>query len=124
MEIRKLQEIVVAALEEIKGKEIEVIDTTRLTALFERIIVACGDSNRQVRSLARNVGDKVREAGGEVLSVEGEDAGEWVLVDLGSIVVHVMQPATRSYYNLEELWRTTPVARRGTVTEDGFAALS
>ena len=104
MDIRKLQKIVVNALEDIKGKDIEVINTTKLTSLFERIVVATGDSNRQVRSLARNVAEKVREAGAEILSTEGEDGGEWVLVDLGEIVVHIMQPAVRSYYNLEELW--------------------
>ena len=104
MDIRKLQKIAVAALEDIKGVDIEVINTAKLTPLFERIVIACGESNRQVRSLARNVEDKVREAGGQVLSTEGEDGGEWVLVDLGDIVVHVMQPAIRTYYNLEELW--------------------
>lgn len=104
MNATQLTELAVAALEDIKGRDIEVIDTSRLTPLFERIVVASGDSNRQVRSLARNVHDKVREAGEEVLSVEGEDGGEWVLVDLGDIVVHIMQPAIRSYYNLEELW--------------------
>lgn len=108
MELRKLQKLVVAALEDIKGKDIEVINTSRLTSLFERIIIACGDSNRQVKALARNVQDKVREAGGEVLSTEGEASGEWVLVDLGDIVVHVMQPAIRSYYNLEALWQESP----------------
>ena len=100
----QLENIVVAALEEIKGKGIEVIDTSKLTPLFERIVIASGDSNRQVRALARNVEDKLREAGAEILSTEGEDAGEWILVDVGSIVVHVMQPAIRAYYNLEELW--------------------
>lgn len=104
MNISKLQKIVVDALEDIKGRDIEVINTSKLTPLFERIVIACGDSNRQVKSLARNVQDKVREAGGDVISTEGEDTGEWVLVDLGDIVVHVMQPAIRSYYNLEELW--------------------
>lgn len=104
MELRKLQKIAVSALEDIKAKDIEVLNTTRLSSLFERVIVASGDSNRQVRSLARNVADKVREAGCEVLSVEGEENGEWVLVDLGDIVVHVMQPAIRAYYNLEDLW--------------------
>ena len=104
MKPSQLEKIVVAALEDVKGKDIEVINTARLTALFERIVVASGDSNRQVRSLARNVEDKVRAAGGTVISTEGEDGGEWVLVDLGEIVVHVMQPAIRSYYNLEELW--------------------
>lgn len=104
MKATQLEKIVVAALEDIKGKDIEVINTTKLTPLFERIVIASGDSNRQVRSLARNVEDKVREAGVEILSTEGEDGGEWVLVDLGDVVVHVMQPAIRSYYNLEELW--------------------
>lgn len=108
MDVRKLQKIVVAALEDIKGEDIEVINTTKLTSLFDRLVVASGNSNRQVKSLARNVQDKVREAGGEVFGVEGEGTGEWVLVDLGSVVVHVMQPAVRSYYNLEELWQTRP----------------
>jgi ribosome-associated protein len=121
MELRKLQKIAVTALEDVKGKDIAVIDTTRLTSLFDRIIVACGDSNRQVRALARHVEDKVREAGGQVFSVEGEEAGEWVLVDLGDVVVHVMQPAVRSYYNLEELWQSTP-ARHGKTPKDKQAA--
>ena len=108
MDVRKLQKIVVAALEDIKGEDIEVINTTKLTSLFDRLVVASGNSNRQVKALARNVQDKVREAGGEVFGIEGEDTGEWVLVDLGAIVVHVMQPAVRSYYNLEELWQTRP----------------
>ena len=104
METRQIEQLVIAALEDIKAKDIEVIDTSKLTPLFESIIIACGDSNRQVRSLARNVGDKVREAGVEILSTEGEDSGEWILVDLGAVVVHIMQPTIRSYYNLEELW--------------------
>ena len=104
MNAAQLEKIVVAALEDIKGKNIEVINTAKLTPLFERIVIASGDSNRHVRSLARNVEDKAREAGAEILSTEGEDGGEWVLVDLGSVVVHVMQPAVRSYYSLEELW--------------------
>ncbi|THF65035.1 ribosome silencing factor [Pseudothauera rhizosphaerae] len=104
MEIAKLQKLVVDALEDIKAKDIEVIDTSKLTALFDRIVIASADSNRQTRALARNVQDKVKEAGGQVVSVEGEETGEWVLVDLGDVVVHVMQPAIRSYYNLEELW--------------------
>ena len=104
MDVSKLQKLVVAALEDIKGHDIEVINTSKLTPMFDRIVIACGDSNRQVKSLARNVQDKVREAGGEIISSEGEESGEWVLVDLGSIVVHVMQPTIRAYYNLEELW--------------------
>jgi ribosome-associated protein len=108
MQLAKLQKIAVAALEDIKAKDITVLNTTKLTALFDRVIVATGDSNRQVKSLARSVHDKVKEAGGEVIGMEGEESGEWVLVDLGDIVVHVMQPTVRSYYNLEELWQTTP----------------
>lgn len=112
MDLRKLQKIVVTALEDIKGRDIEVINTTRLTSLFDRMVIATGDSNRQVKALARNVQEKVREAGGDVISAEGEEAGEWVLVDLGDIVVHVMQASTRQYYNLEELWQATPAQRR------------
>ncbi|WP_415033096.1 ribosome silencing factor [Azonexus sp.] len=112
MDIHTLEKIVVDALEDIKGKAIEVIDTQQLTPLFERMVIATGDSNRQVRSLADNVQKKVREAGGSVVSVEGEDSGEWVLVDLGEMIVHVMQPATRAYYNLEELWQASPAQPR------------
>jgi ribosome-associated protein len=104
MKVTQIEKIVVAALEDIKGKGIEAIDTRKLTPLFGRIIVASGDSNRHVRSLARNVKDKAREAGVEILSTEGEEAGEWALVDLGDVVVHIMQPAVRSHYALEELW--------------------
>ena len=89
MDIRKLERIVVNALEDIKGKDIEVINTRKLTELFSRIVIASGDSNRQCKALAGNVEDKVREAGGEIIGVEGMDTGEWVLVDLGEIVVHV-----------------------------------
>jgi ribosome-associated protein len=108
MDIRKLQKIAVTALEDIKGKDIEVLNTIKLTPLFERVIIATGDSNRQVKALARNVRDAVKEAGGEVIGMEGEENGEWVLVDLGDIVVHVMQPLVRAHYNLEELWKTPP----------------
>jgi ribosome-associated protein len=110
MDIRKLQRIVVNALEDIKGKDIEVINTRQLTSLFDRLVICSGDSNRQVKALARNVQEKVKEAGGEVVGVEGEDTGDWVLVDCGDLVVHVMQPAVRSYYNLEELWQARPAA--------------
>lgn len=108
MDIRKLQKLVVDALEDIKGEDIEVINTTKLTSLFDRVVIATGNSNRQVKALARSVHDKVKEAGGEVIGIEGEDGGEWVLVDLDDIVVHIMQPAVRAYYNLEELWQTKP----------------
>lgn len=108
MNTTKLQKLAVAALEDIKGEDIQVINTTKLTAMFDRIVIATGNSNRQVKSLARSVHDKVKEAGGDVVGMEGEDSGEWVLVDLGSVVVHVMQPTVRAYYNLEELWQARP----------------
>lgn len=122
MDIKKLERIVVDALEDIKAKDIDVIDTTRLTPLFDRVVVASADSNRQTRALARHVQDKAREAGFEVVSVEGEDVGEWVLVDLGDIVVHIMQPAIRLYYNLEELWTTAATPRRPGMTGGARAA--
>jgi ribosome-associated protein len=112
MDLKKLEKTVVEALEDIKARDIEVIDTSRLTPLFDRVVVASADSNRQTRALARHVQDKVKEAGGEVVSSEGEDSGEWVLVDLADIVVHIMQPAIRSYYNIEELWSATPSTSR------------
>lgn len=113
MDIRKLQRIVVSALEDIKGRDIEVINTRKLSPLFDRIVIASADSTRQVKALARNVHDKVKEAGGEVIGMEGEEVGEWVLVDLGNVVVHVMQPAVRQHYNLEELWQPQTRPRRG-----------
>lgn len=112
MDLKKLVKLITDALEDVKARDIEVIPTAKLTAMFDCIVIASGDSNRQVRALARSVQDKVREAGGEVLSVEGEDSGDWVLVDLGSVVVHLMQPAVRSYYALEELWSARPVKRK------------
>lgn len=104
LSIKKLETIAVDALEDIKGRNIIVVNTSKLSQMFERIVLASGDSNRQVRSLARNVADKVREAGGEVLSMEGEETGEWVLVDLGPVVVHIMQPTVREHFDLEGLW--------------------
>ncbi len=111
MNTSDLEKIVISALEDIKARDIEVIDTSRLTSQFERIIVASGDSGRQTRALARNVLDRVHAAGIKPLGTEGEGNGEWVLVDLGAIVVHIMQPAIRAYYRLEELW-TTALPRR------------
>ncbi len=104
LSIKKLETLAVGALEDIKGRDIIIVNTTKVSQMFERIILASGDSNRQVRSLARSVADKVREAGGEVLSVEGEEMGEWALVDLGPVVVHIMQPAVRMHFDLEGLW--------------------
>ncbi len=112
MDLRKLQRIVVDALDDIKAQDIRVFDTTSLTELFDRVIIATGTSNRQTRALAAHVRDKFKEAGGKIVSMEGTDTGEWVLVDLGDAVVHVMQPAIRAYYNLEELWGAKPVRMR------------
>lgn len=104
MDIKKLQALVIDALEDVKAQDIKVFDTTHLTSLFDRIAVASGTSNRQTKALASSVRDKVKEAGGEILSIEGESTGEWVLVDLGDMIVHIMQPAIRAYYRLEEIW--------------------
>ncbi|MCX7213525.1 MAG: ribosome silencing factor [Burkholderiales bacterium] len=109
MDLTKQQRLVVDALEDVKAHDIKVFDTTKLTGLFDRVIIVSATSNRQSRALAASVRDKVKDHGGHVISVEGEDTGEWVLVDLGDIVVHIMQPAVRAYYNLEELWGGKPV---------------
>ena len=121
MDIRKLQKIAVAALEDIKGKNIEILNTAKISSMFDRVIICTGDSNRQVKALARNVLEKVREAGGEVISIEGEEGGEWVLVDFGDVVVHVMQASVRQFYNLEELWQATPAQRRKAVEQAAAA---
>jgi ribosome-associated protein len=109
MDIKKLQSLVVDALEDVKGQDIALFDTTNLTSLFDRIAVVSGTSNRQTKALAASVRDKVKAAGGDVIGLEGEDTGEWVLVDLGDMIVHIMQPAIRQYYRLEEIWGEKPV---------------
>ena len=112
MDIRKKQRVVVEALEDIKGKDIQVYNTARMPSMFERVVIASGDSNRQVKALADNVQEKIRQNGAKVYGVEGEKAGEWVLVDLGDLVVHVMHPTVREFYNLEEVWGGKPVRVR------------
>jgi ribosome-associated protein len=109
MDLRKLQRVIVDALEDIKGQDIKVFNTEHLSDMFERVIVASGTSNRQTRALASSVVEKVKQAGGYIVSVEGEDTGEWVLVDCGEVVVHILQPTFRAYYNLEEIWGGKPV---------------
>lgn len=115
----KLAKTAVAALEDIKARDIVVFNVTKRTALFDKVIVASGESNRQVRALANNVSEEVKKGGGHVLSIEGAQTGEWVLVDLGAVIVHVMQPAIRQYYNLEEIWGTPqrPVAVKSDSTK-------
>lgn len=113
MDIRKLQKAVITALQDIKAVDIQAYDVTHLTSLFDRVVIATANSVRQAKSLARNVHDKARELGVRVYGLEGDDTGEWVLVDLGDMVVHIMLPAVRSHYNLEELWnQPKPRAQR------------
>lgn len=107
--IHTLQQTVIDALEDVKGQNIEVFDATPLTGMFDRVVMVSGTSNRQTRALAKNLHDKVKQAGGEVLGAEGEETGEWVLVDLGDIIVHIMQPDIRDYYRLEEIWGKYPI---------------
>ncbi|CAH2915551.1 MAG: Ribosomal silencing factor RsfA [uncultured Paraburkholderia sp.] len=109
MDIRKLQRVIVDALEDVKAQDIRVFNTSHLTALFDRVIIASGTSNRQTKALASSVREGVKEAGGEIVSTEGEDIGEWVLVDCGDAIVHILQPALRQYYNLKEIWGEKPV---------------
>jgi ribosome-associated protein len=120
MDIKKLQAVVIDALEDVKAQDIRAFDTVHLTSLFDRMAIASGTSNRQTKALAASVRDKVKEHGGDIVSIEGEDTGEWVLVDLGDVVVHIMQPAIRAYYALEEIWggkavrvRLAPESRSG-----------
>ncbi len=120
MDIRKKQRAVVEALEDVKGRDIVVYNVARLSPYFERVVIASGDSTRQVKALADSVCEKARALGEPARGTEGQGNAEWVLVDLGDIVVHVMHPAVRSYYNLEELWggkevkfRAAAPAKRG-----------
>ena len=108
-DIQKLQRVIVDGLEDVKAQDIVVFDTENLSALFERVIVASGTSNRQTKALAASVRDAVRDAGFPKPRMEGEVNGEWISVDCGQAVVHVMQPSFRAYYNLEELWGEKPV---------------
>ncbi len=108
-DIQKLQRAIVDGLEDVKAQDIVVFDTEELSALFERVIVASGTSNRQTKALAASVRDAVREAGFSKPRIEGEGNGEWIIVDCGQAVVHIMQPSFRQYYNLEELWGEKPV---------------
>ena len=106
---QKLQRAIVDGLEDVKAQDIQVFDTEHLSALFERVIVASGTSNRQTKALASSVRDAVREAGFPKPRIEGEANGEWIIVDCNQAVVHIMQPSFRQYYNLEELWGEKPI---------------
>lgn len=111
MRLNKMQKAAVAALEEIKGQDITVLDVRKLTSMCDSMIIASAQSTRQVKALADNVADRMQEAGASIVGVEGQESSEWVLVDCGDIVVHVMQPAVRAHYKLEELW-AAPIRRR------------
>ena len=108
-DVQKLQRCIVDALEDVKAQSLAVFDTEHLSSLFERVIIASGTSNRQTKALASSVRDKVRAAGFSKPRIEGEDNGEWIIVDCGAVVVHIMQPTIRQYYNLEEIWGEKPV---------------
>jgi ribosome-associated protein len=111
MRLNKIEKTAIAALEDIKARDITVLDVRKLTTLYDTLIIATAESARQVKALAQHVRDTLKAAGATILGVEGEQTGEWVLVDGGDIVVHIMQPAVRAYYKLEELW-TPPATRR------------
>lgn len=112
MDIRKLQRVIVDGLEDVKAQNISVFNTEHLSALFERVIIASGTSNRQTKSLASSVRDAVKKAGYPVPRTEGESNGEWIIIDCGAAVVHVMQPTIRDYYHLEEIWGDKPVSMK------------
>jgi ribosome-associated protein len=107
-----LAKAAVAALEDIKGRDIVVLDVRKMTSLFDRVVIASADSNRQLRALSSHLQEKLKALGARIHGVEGERGGEWVLVDLGLVIVHIMLPAVRKYYNLEELWAPPRVRRR------------
>ena len=109
MDIRKLQRAIVDGLEDVKAQDIQVFNTEHLSPLFERVIIASGQSNRQTKALASGVRDAVKAKGMSVLRVEGEENGEWIIVDCGAAVAHIMQPSIRDYYRLEEIWGGKPV---------------
>jgi ribosome-associated protein len=104
MDLKKKQSTVVDALEDVKGYDIVVFNTASMPTMFERVVIATGTSNTQVKALADRVRERIEQAGGRVYGVEGAKGGEWVLVDLGDVVVHIMHPAVRSFYKLEEVW--------------------
>ena len=101
-------ELVVSALDDVKGVNTVCLDVSKHSDVMDYLIISSGNSSRHVKSLAESVSKKAKEAGNRPLGIEGADAGEWVLVDLGDVVVHVMQPAARDFYDLERLWAPVP----------------
>lgn len=109
MDIQKLQRLVIDALEDAKAQDIKVFNTSHITGMFDRVIIVSGASNRQTRSIASHVITKVKEKEIPIIAFEGNETGEWVLIDIADIVIHIMQPSIRQYYNLEEIWGEKPV---------------
>jgi len=124
MDIRKLQRAIVDGLEDVKAQDIVVFNTEHLSPLFERVIIATGSSNRQTKALASGVRESVKAAGFPVLATEGGDNGEWIIVDCGAAVAHVMQPAIREYYRLEEIWGGKPVKMKLGAAKTGLVKAS
>lgn len=124
MDIRKLQRVIVDGLEDVKAQDIAVFNTEHLSPLFERVVIASGSSNRQTKALASSVRVAVKAAGFQVMRTEGEENGEWIIVDCGAAVVHIMQPAIRQYYQLEEIWGEKPVAIKAKVARAGLVKAS
>lgn len=124
MDIRKLQRAIVDGLEDVKAQDIVVFNTEHLSPLFERVLIATGSSNRQTKALSSSVRKAVKEAGFQVMRTEGEDNGEWIIVDCAAAVVHIMQPAIRQYYQLEEIWGDKPVALKLKVAKTGLVKAS
>src|SRR5690349_15846235 len=122
MRLSKMQKVAVNALEEIKGQDILVLDVRKLTTMCDTMIIASAQSTRQVKALAENVRERMEAAGATIIGVEGEESAEWVLVDCGDIVVHVMQPAVRAHYKLEELWTPPTRTRRRAARDDTTAS--
>lgn len=124
MDIRKLQRVIVDGLEDVKAQDIAVFNTEHLSPLFERVVIASGSSNRQTKALASSVRVAVKAAGFQVMRTEGEENGEWIIVDCGAAVVHIMQPAIRQYYQLEEIWGEKPVALKAKAVRGGLVKAS
>ena len=112
MRLNKIEKTAVTALEDIKARDIVVLDVRKLTSLYDTLIIATAGSARQVKALSQHLRESLKKAGATIVGIEGEQSGEWVLVDGGDIVVHIMQPAVRAHYNLEELWTPPPTRRR------------